>query len=136
MGDEGDLDSGPPARPPGVLVAVTDHACERFRQRVAARAGGLDVRPEIIARASRAWAAGRTSATPPRREDGRPGPAGRAGTLYVADIVDRDVVFVCRHDARAQELLVITLWEQQRLGPAQVPRRFTDALRTPRRARS
>ncbi len=39
-----------------VLVAVTDHAVERFRQRVA---GALDARPEIVARVVRAVEAGR-----------------------------------------------------------------------------
>jgi hypothetical protein len=116
--------------PGGVTVAVTDHAAERFRQRVASRAGELDVRTEIAGRVARAWAAGRVSGEPP---DG--GGAAR-GAVYVADVVDRDVVFVCRHDARAGELVVITLWERERLGEPRVPRRFTDALRErgPRRA--
>ncbi len=34
----------------GVTVAVTDHAVERFRQRVGTRVGGLDIRPEIAGR--------------------------------------------------------------------------------------
>ena len=101
--------------PPGVLVAVTDHAAERFRQRVAARRGGLDVRPEIIERVSAAWAASRVSAAP-------------GGAVHVHDLVDRDVVFVCRYDAPRGELVVITLWEGERLGAPRVPRRFTDAL--------
>lgn len=117
----------------GVLIAVTDHAAERFRQRVPARQGGLDPRPEIVQRVGRAWSAGRVSPSPPAREDGRARAAGPPGSLFVADLVDRDVVFVCRHDARSGELVVITLWEAQRLGPARVPRRFTDALREPRR---
>jgi hypothetical protein len=108
----------------GVTVAVTDHAAERFRQRVAARAGELDPRPEIIARVSRAWAAGRVSETPPDSATKRP-----RGALYLADLVDRDVVFVVRHDARAGEVVVITLWERGRLGVPRVPQRFTDALR-------
>ncbi len=33
--------------PEGVTVAVTDHAVERFRQRVGGRSGALDPRPEI-----------------------------------------------------------------------------------------
>ena len=114
----------PHATNKGVTVAVTDHAAERFRQRVAARAGELDPRVEIIDRVSRAWAAGRVSDVPP---DDR-GKAPR-GALYVADLVDRDLVFVVRHDARAGELVVITLWERDRLGTPRVPRRFTDALR-------
>jgi hypothetical protein len=109
--------------PPGVLIAVTDHAVERFRQRVAARRGGLDARPEIVDRVGRAWQAGRVSDVPPGADAGAP------GTLYVSDLVDRDLVFVCRHDAPRGELVVITLWEVSRLGSERVPRRFTDALR-------
>jgi hypothetical protein len=118
---------------PGVLVAVTDHAAERFRQRVAGRLGELDPRAEIVTRVSRAWAAGRASSAPPRREDGRPG-AAAAGTTYVRDLVDRDLVFVCRHDVPRHELIVVTLWEEPRLGEARVPRRFTDALAPRRRS--
>ena len=114
-----------PPGPPGVLIAVTDHAAERFAQRVPARRGQVDPRAEIVARVSRAWAAGRVADRPP----GAP-PSARPerGTVYVSDLVDRGVVFVCRHDARSRELVVITLWESERLGPARVPRRFTDAL--------
>jgi len=105
---------------PGVLVAVTDHAVERFRQRVAGR---LDARPEITARVSEAWAAERT--TP-----------GERGTVLVHDLHDRSVVYVCRHDAPRHELVVVTLWEEGER--ARVPKRFTDALRRdderPRRA--
>ena len=111
---------------PGVLVAVTDHAAERFRQRVAARRGDLDPRAEIAARVSRAWAAGRVSDQPPG--PGADAPAPTRGGVYVADLVDRDLVFVCRHDPRTRELVVITLWEAERLGPSRVPREFTDAL--------
>ena len=49
----------------GATVAVTDHAAERFRQRVGSRLGGFDVKPEIAGRVSSAWAAGRCSETPP-----------------------------------------------------------------------
>jgi hypothetical protein len=119
----------PSPEPPGVLVAVTDHAAERFRQRVAARQGDLDPRPEIVARVSRAWAAGRVSDRPPG-EGARRQPRG---AVYVADLVDRDLVFVCRHDPRGGELVVITLWEGERLGPSRVPRQFTDALERRRR---
>jgi hypothetical protein len=118
--------------PAGVTVAVTDHAVERFRQRVAARRGGIDARPEIAARVSAAWAAGRVSDRPPDAAGASGEPVAR-GTVYVADLVDRDVVFVCRHDAAGGELVVITLWERERLGGARVPRRFTDALRERRR---
>jgi hypothetical protein len=124
----------PAPEPPGVLVAVTDHAAERFRQRVAARQGELDPRPEIVARVSRAWAAGRVSERPPGEAPAGSGaPRRTRGALYVADLVDRDLVFVCRHDPRAGELVVITLWESERLGPSRVPREFTDALERRRR---
>jgi hypothetical protein len=108
-----------------VLVAVTDHAVERFRQRVGGRSGEVDARPEIASRVARAWDAGRVSETPP---DGRE--AAARGSVYVRDLVDRSLVFVCRHDRSAQEVVVVTLWEQEG-GPAppRVPRRFTDALR-------
>jgi hypothetical protein len=106
-----------------VLVAVTDHAVERFRQRVGSRTGALDPRPEIAARVSDAWAAGRWSDVPP------PGANAARGSVYVRDLVDRDLLFVCRLDRAAQELVVISLWEAGRLGRPRVPRRFTDALR-------
>ena len=109
----------------GVTVAVTDHAVERFRQRVGTRVGGFDIRPEIAGRVSEAWAAGRVSQTPP------PGASQTAarGTVYVRDLVDRGVVFVCRHDRAARELLVVTLWEDARYGSPRVDQRFTDALK-------
>jgi hypothetical protein len=110
--------------PPGITVAVTDHAVERFRQRVGTRRGGLDARPKIAGRVSEAWAAGRVTDEPP------PGAGAAArGSVYVRDLVDRGVVFVCRHDRGARELLVITLWEDERFGAARVGRRFTDALK-------
>jgi hypothetical protein len=107
-----------------ILVAVTDHAVERFRQRVGGRAGEIDARPEIITRVTRAWEAGRVSDEPPA------GASGARGSVYVSDLLDRNVVFVCRHDRAASELLVITLWEQEG-GPAppRVAKHFTDALR-------
>ena len=36
------------------LAAVTDHALERYRQRVPRRSGELDERPELAGRVSRA----------------------------------------------------------------------------------
>jgi hypothetical protein len=114
----------------GVLVAVTDHAAERFRQRVGGRSGEVDPRPEIVARVSRAWDAGRVTDTAPD------GASGARGSLYVRDLLDRSLVFVCRMDRSANELVVVTLWEREG-GPAapRVPRRFTDALRErPRRS--
>ena len=95
---------------PGVTVAVTDHAVARFGQRVR---GSLDARTEIAARVARAWAADRVE------------PDG--ATVRVRDLRDRSLVFVCRHDARAAELVVVSLWEEG--DEARVPRRFTDALR-------
>lgn len=108
-----------------VLVAVTDHAAERFRQRVGSRTGRVDVKPEIVDRVARAHAAGRVSDEPP------PGASGARGSVYVRDLDDRAVVYVCR--PADGELLVITLWETEGgPGGARVPRRFTDALRDPR----
>jgi hypothetical protein len=107
-----------------VLVAVTDHAVDRFRQRIGGRSGELDVRPEIVSRVTRAWEAGRVEREPP------PGATGARGSVYVRDLVDRSLVFVCRHDPAANEVVVVTLWEQPG-GPAppRVERRWTDALR-------
>jgi hypothetical protein len=107
-----------------VLVAITDHAVERFRQRIGGRSGEVDVRPEIVARVTRAWEAGRVEHEPP------PGATGARGSVYVRDLVDRSLVFVCRHDEARGELVVVTLWEQPG-GPAppRVERRWTDALR-------
>ena len=98
-------------RPP-VTVAVTDHAVERFRQRVA---GVLDARPEIISRVASAWMADRV-------RDG-----DQRATVMVSDERRRDVVYVCRWDQPRGELLVVTLWEEGE--DAAVPREFTDALR-------
>lgn len=106
-----------------MLVAVTDHAVERFRQRVGSRSGALDPRPEIAGRVRRALEANRVSEQAPR------GASGARGSLYVRDLVDRDLVFVCRRDAAGRELVVISLWEEGRVGTPRVPRRFTDALR-------
>ena len=107
-----------------VLVAVTDHAVERFRQRIGGRSGEVDARPEIVARVTRAWEAGRVSDEPPE------GASGARGSVYVRDLVDRGLVFVCRYDRAANEVVVITLWESER-GPAppRVVRGWTDALR-------
>jgi hypothetical protein len=95
----------------GVTVAVTDHAVERYRQRVR---GGLDVRVEIASRVAAAWAAGRIE-------------PGEKGAVRVADLDRTDVVYVCRHDRPGRELVVITLWEEGE--DAAVPRRYTDELR-------
>jgi hypothetical protein len=92
-----------------LLVAVTDHAAERFRQRVR---GTLDAKLEIASRVSVAYAADNTS-------------DGERGTIRVHDLKRKDLVYVCRHDSG--ELVVITLWEEGE--DAAVPKRFTDALR-------
>ena len=103
------------------LVAVTDHAVERYRQRVR---GSLDPRPEIARRVYAAWAAGRVSDEPP------PGAAAQRGSVYVRD---RSLTFVCLWDRPRGELLVVTLWEAGE-DPA-VPRRFTDELKRGERRR-
>jgi hypothetical protein len=92
-----------------MLVAVTDHAAERFRQRVR---GTLDEKIEVASRVSRAHAAGNVE-------------TGARGTVLVRDLQRRDVVYVCRPDAG--ELVVVTLWEEGE--DAAVPKRFTDVLR-------
>jgi hypothetical protein len=99
--------------PEGILVAVTDHAAERFRQRVGTRTGSVDVKPEIATRVSRAYAASRTEV--------------ERGSLLVRDGELPGVVYVCRHDRASRELLVVTLWEEGE--DARVPSRFTNALR-------
>ena len=92
-----------------MLVAVTDHAASRFRQRVR---GTLDEKTEVAARVGRALQAGRTE-------------EGDRGTILVRDVQRRDLVYVCRREGH--ELVVVTLWEEGE--DAAVPRRFTDALR-------
>jgi hypothetical protein len=92
-----------------LLVAVTDHAAERFRQRVR---GTLDAKTEIASRVAQAHAAGRVE-------------SGERGTLLVRDLQRRDLVYVCR--PTEGELVVVTLWEEGD-DPA-VAKRFTDALR-------
>ena len=104
-----------------MLVAVTDHAAERYRQRVR---GTLDARTEVASRVSRAWAAGDISREPP------PGAAAQRGSVYVRD---GDVVFVCLEDRPRGELVVVTLWEEGE--GAAVPRRFTEALKRGERRR-
>lgn len=100
--------------PAPVTVAVTDHAIERYRQRVSGGSGSLDVRTQIAARVGRAWAEGRAE-------------PGEKGSVHVADLDRRDVIYVCRHDRPRAELIVVTLWEAG--DDAAVPRRYTDELR-------
>jgi hypothetical protein len=105
-----------------VRVSITDHAVERYLQRVR---GALDPRTEIAARVARAWAEGRVSDEPPA------GAAAQRGSVYVRDAERPDLLFVCLHDRPRDELVVVTLWEQGD-DPA-VPREFTDVLRERRR---
>jgi hypothetical protein len=93
-----------------MLVAVTDHAAARFRQRVR---GTLDEKTEVASRVARARMAGRVE-------------SASDGTVLVRDLQRRDLVFVCRQEPG--ELVVITLWEEGE--DAAVPKRFTDALRS------
>jgi hypothetical protein len=93
------------------LIAVTDHAVERYGQRVR---GTLDPRTEIAARVGRALDAG----------GGEP---GERGALLIRDLQRPDLVYVCMEDRPRGELVVVTLWEEG--DEAAVPRRFTDALR-------
>ena len=94
----------------GILIAVTDHAAERYAQRVR---GTLDPKAEVLTRVSRAWDADRVEVVD-------------KGRTLVRDVRDRSLVFVCRHDVPRGELVVVTLWEEG--DDARVPRRFTDAL--------
>ncbi len=98
-----------------MLVAVTDHAAERYRQRVR---GTLSERAEIAGRVARAHAAGRVE-------------HGERGTVLVRDLERRDLVYVCRPGDG--ELVVVTLWETGE--DAAVPRRFTDILQDGARRR-
>jgi hypothetical protein len=98
-----------------LITIVTDHAVERYLQRVR---GVLDARPEIAGRVRRAYEAGRVT-------------DGERGAIHVRDIDRPDLVYVCMLDRPRDELVVVTLWEEGD-DPA-VPRRFTDALRRRRR---
>jgi hypothetical protein len=99
---------------PVPLVAVTDHAAERYRQRVR---GVMDAKPEIAGRVSAAWSSGAWT-------------AAERGTVRVRDLRGPDLVYVCVHDRPRGELIVVTLWEEGE--DAAVPRRFTDAIPEPR----
>jgi hypothetical protein len=93
------------------LISVTDHAVERYLQRVR---GALDPRLEITARVSKAVQAGRVE-------------PGERGAVLVRDLERADLVYVCMEDKPRGELLVVTLWEEGE--DAEVPKRFTDVLR-------
>ena len=101
-----------------MTIGVTDHAVERYLQRVR---GVLDARPEIAGRVRRAWEAGRVS-------------DGERGAVHVRDVERPDLVYVCIRDLPRDELVVVTLWEEGE--DAAVPRRFTDALRRRRGRRT
>jgi hypothetical protein len=93
------------------LVAVTDHAVERYLQRVR---GALDPRAEIIARVAKALQAGRSE-------------TGERGATNVRDLERPDLVYVCMEDRPRGEWIVVTLWEEGE--DPEVPKRFTDVLR-------
>ena len=93
-----------------MTIGVTDHAVERYLQRVR---GVLDARPEIAGRVRRAYEAGNVE-------------EGERGAVNVRDLDRPDLVYVCIHDVPRGELVVVTLWEEGE--DAAVPRRFTDAL--------
>jgi hypothetical protein len=94
-----------------VTIGVTEHAVERYLQRVR---GVLDARPEIAGRVRKAWEAGRVE-------------EGERGAVNVRDLDRPDLVYVCIRDVPRGELVVVTVWEEGD-DPA-VPREFTDALR-------
>lgn len=94
-----------------MIFAVTDHAAERYLQRVG---GSLDPKADILRRVASAWQAGRIE-------------EGERATVRVSDERRRDVVYICRWDKPNDEVLVVTLWEEG--DDAAVPKRFTDALR-------
>ena len=79
-----------------MTIGVTDHAVERYLQRVR---GVLDPRPEIAGRVRRAYEAGRVSDAP-------------RGAVHVRDVERPDLVYVCLLDRPRDELVVVTLWEE------------------------
>ena len=78
------------------LVAVTDHAVERYRQRVR---GTLEPRTEVAARVGRALAAGRVE-------------PGERGATLVRDLERPALIYVCMEDRIGGELIVVTLWDE------------------------
>jgi hypothetical protein len=93
------------------LVAVTDHAVERYLQRVR---GALDPRTEIASRVSLAVDAGQSE-------------PGNRGAVLIRDLEIPDLVYICMEDRPRGELVVITVWEGGE--DPRVPKRFTDILR-------
>lgn len=93
-----------------MLFEVTDHAADRYRQRIR---GTMQAKTEIAARASEAYDAGRVD-------------TGPKGETLVRDRKLPGLIYVCKPaDGR---LVVITLWEDDDAA-ARVPKRFTDVLR-------
>jgi hypothetical protein len=90
---------------------VTDHAVERYGQRVR---GTLDPRTEIASRVEAAIQAGRVE-------------PGERGAQLVRDLRLPSLVYVCMEDRPRGELIVVTLYEEGE--DAAVPRRFTNLLR-------
>ena len=78
------------------LVSVTDHAVERYGERVR---GSLEPRTEIASRVGEALAAGRAE------------PGARGATL-VRDVAQPSLVYVCMEDRPRDELIVVTLFDQ------------------------
>ena len=89
------------------LISVTDHAVERYGQRVR---GALDPRTEIAARVGEALQAGRVE-------------EGARGARLVRDRKLPTLVYVCMEDRPRGELIVVTLWEEGE--DAAVPRKWT-----------
>ena len=89
------------------LVAVTDHAVERYGQRVR---GSLDPRTEIAVRVGEAIAAGRTA-------------PGERGATLVRDLKLPSLIYVCMHDRPGDRIVVVSLWEEGE--DAAVPRKWT-----------
>ena len=89
------------------LVAVTDHAVQRYGQRVR---GTLEPRTEIAERVGRALAAGRVE-------------EGQRGARLVRDVQSPSLIYVCMEDRPRGELIVVTLWEEGE--EAAVPRKWT-----------
>ena len=98
------------------LVAVTDHAVERYGQRVR---GTLDPRTEIAARVGEAH--------PGRAASSRASGARSS----CATCSSPSLVYVCMEDRPRGELIVVTLYEEGE--DAAVPQRFTNELRRRRR---
>ena len=102
--------------------------CDRDRCDEPGIAGAEHLEQQFIksvGRVARAWEAGRVDEQPP------PGATGARGSVYVRDLVDRSLVFVCRHDRVAGEVVVVTLWEAEGgAAPPRVGRRWTDSPAT------